>query len=700
MNYFTTLYSVKSVKYLFGLMILAFVSMTAYPQVGLNTTGAPPNADAGLDVDIANKGLLIPRVALTGTSSPSPLSAHVAGMMVFNTATTADVTPGFYFDDGTKWVASIPSGNTAGDMLYWNGNSWAVIPAGQPGQVLQLIGPNTPGWGGAVFATITTTSATNITGISATSGGNITSDGGSPVLSRGVCWNTAGNPTTSNSKTVDGSGTGLFVSSITGLSPVTTYYVRAYATNSSVTTYGNQISFITLPVLPTVSTASITGITPTTATGGGNVTAEGGASVTAKGVCWATTSSPTISGNHTTDGTGPGSFVSSLSGLTGNTTYYVRAYATNSVGTSYGTQVSFATTVAPPTVYTNTASNITPNTATSGGNVTDAGGNNVVVYARGVCYNTSPNPTTANSTVPSGSGTGAFVCNLSGLIGNTTYYVKAYATNSGGTSYGNQDVFITLDTVMPTLLTTAVTNITFNSATSGGNTINDGGAPITAKGVCWDTLTGPTITSNHTTDGTGSNNFISSLSGLLGGKTYYVRAYATTALGTSYGNELSFPTCGTPIYNVGDQVLGGVVFYVDCTGQHGLVAALTDQGTNITWGCSGTVTGATGTAIYSGANNTTLILAACTTPGIAAQLCQAYNGGGYTDWYLPSSGELQQMYNQRGVIPNLTYGVYSYWSSTEGSATLASGFFFYGGYAISAVKSYGTQMVCRAIRAF
>lgn len=700
MNNFTKVFSLKSVRFLFGIVILTFVSITAYPQVGLNTTGAPPNADAGLDIDIANKGLLIPRVALTGTTNAAPMSAHVAGMMVYNTATVADVTPGFYFDDGTKWVASIPSGNAAGDMLYWNGTAWTIIPAGQPGQILQLIGPNIPGWGGAVFSTISTTAATNITGISATSGGTIASDGGDPVLARGVCWNATGNPNTAGSKTIDGSGIGTYVSNITGLSPVTTYYVRAYATNTTTTTYGNQVSFTTLPVLATVTTATITAITPTTATGGGNVTNEGGSPVTAKGICWATTSNPTITGNHTTDGSGTGAFVSSMTGLTGNTTYYVRAYATNGVGTSYGTQVSFATTVAPPTVFTNTASNITFNSATSGGNVTDAGGTGVYVYARGVCYSTSPNPTTANSIVSGGTGTGAFVCNLTGLTGGTTYYVRAYATNSAGTSYGNQDVFATLTPVAPTLLTTAISSITYQSAISGGNTINDGGSAITAKGVCWDTLTGPVVTGSHTTDGTGTNNFISILSGLAGSKTYYVRAYATNAVGTSYGNELSFTTCGTPIHFVGDTLTGGVVFYVDCTGQHGLVAALTDQGTAIQWGCQGTVTGATGTAIYSGAANTAAILAACTTPGIAAQLCASYNGGGMTDWYLPSSGELQEMYNQRAVIPNLTYGVFTYWSSTEGGATVAGGFFFYGGYPLSAMKGYATQMVCRAIRAF
>lgn len=699
MNNFT-LFSLKSVKFLFGLMILLISALTAYSQVGLNTTGAPPNADAGLDIDIANKGLLIPRVALTGTTSPSPMSAHVAGMMVYNTATIADVTPGFYFDDGTKWVTGLPSGNTAGDMLYWNGTTWTLIPAGVPGQILQLIGPNTPGWGGAVFSTITTTPATNITGISATSGGNIASDGGDPILARGVCWNTTGNPSTASSKTIDGSGIGTFVSNITGLSPITTYYVRAYATNTTVTTYGGQISFTTLPVLATVTTDAITAITPTTATGGGNVTNEGGSPVTAKGVCWATTPNPTIAGSLTTDGSGPGVFVSSMTGLTGNTTYYVRAYATNAVGTEYGTQVVFATTISIPTVFTNAASNITFNSATSGGNVTDAGGANVFVFEHGVCYSINPNPTITDPKVSGGPGVGAFVVNLTGLAGGTTYYARAYATNTAGTAYGNQDVFATLTPVLPTLNTTAITSITYQSAVSGGNTINDGGSPITAKGVCWDTLTGPTIAGNFTSEGTGSNNFVSSLTGLLGGKTYYVRAYATNSLGTSYGNELSFPTCGTPIHFVGDTLTGGVVFYVDCTGQHGLVAALTDQGTAIQWGCQGTVTGATGTAIYSGAANTTAILAACTTTGIAAQLCHNYDGGGLTDWYLPSSGELQEMYNQRGVIPNLAGGVMSYWSSTEGGATVAGGFFFYGGYSISAMKGYATQMVCRAIRAF
>lgn len=94
--------------------------------------------------------------------------------------------------------------------------------------------------------TVSTASVTGITALTATGGGNVTNDGGATVTSRGVCWNTTGNPTTANSKTIDGAGTGSFTSQMTGLSPSTTYYVRAYATNSAGTAYGSQQIFTTL----------------------------------------------------------------------------------------------------------------------------------------------------------------------------------------------------------------------------------------------------------------------------------------------------------------------------------------------------------------------------------------------------------------------------------------------------------------------
>ncbi|MCK9414523.1 MAG: right-handed parallel beta-helix repeat-containing protein [Prolixibacteraceae bacterium] len=189
---------------------------------------------------------------------------------------------------------------------------------------------------------IPTLAATNpvtaITQTTATSGGNVT--GGASVTARGVCWSTSPNPTIANSKTTNGTGTGTFTSSITGLTAGTLYYVRAYATNSGGTGYGTQVSFTTTSGLPTLApTNTVTAITQTTATSGGNVT--GGAGITARGVCWSTSPNPTIANPKTINGTGTGIFTSAITGLTTNTLYYVRAYATNSSGTAYGTQVSF-----------------------------------------------------------------------------------------------------------------------------------------------------------------------------------------------------------------------------------------------------------------------------------------------------------------------------------------------------------------------
>ena len=104
-----------------------------------------------------------------------------------------------------------------------------------------------------------------------------------------------------------------------------------------------NITVVNPATAPTVTTTAVSNIDKTTATGGGNVTADGGASVTARGICWSTSQNPTVSGNHTTDGTGTGSFTSAMTGLAANTTYYVRAYATNEAGTAYGEEVSFTT---------------------------------------------------------------------------------------------------------------------------------------------------------------------------------------------------------------------------------------------------------------------------------------------------------------------------------------------------------------------
>jgi uncharacterized protein (TIGR02145 family) len=293
---------------------------------------------------------------------------------------------------------------------------------------------------------VTTAEITYVTLTTATSGGNVVSDGDATVTAHGVCWSTDPNPTTDDAKTDDGAGIGSFASSITGLTPGTTYHVRAYATNYDGTAYGADVSFttVTAPVVPTVTTTAVFPIGTTTAISGGNIPSDGGAAITACGVCWSTSSNPTTSDPKTDDGTGSGSFASSITGLTPETTYHVRAYATNSEGTSYGADVSFNTVVCIK-VITVPISSVTTSSVSSGGNVTSNCG--AAVNTRGICWGTTTNPTIADNFTTDGSGTGSFASSLTGLTKSTIYFLRAYATTDLGTYYGNQFSFVTLSTI-------------------------------------------------------------------------------------------------------------------------------------------------------------------------------------------------------------------------------------------------------------
>jgi uncharacterized protein (TIGR02145 family) len=399
--------------------------------------------------------------------------------------------------------------------------------------------------------TVSTSNVLNITANSATCGGTVSSDGNATVTARGVCWSTSQNPTISNYSTTNGSGTGIFTSTLSGLSANTTYYVRAYATNSQGTSYGSQRMFTTSQNItaPSVTTSNITSITQNSANSGGEVTSTGGGTVSSRGVVWSNSPNPTTASNlgMTTNGSGTGSFTSSLTSLSPNTSYYVRAYATNSAGTSYGAQLTFTTqqNITLPTVTTNNITSITQNSAIGGGDVTSAGGGTVT--ARGIVWSTSQNPTVTSNIglTIDGSGTGTFTSSIVELSPNTTYYVRAYASNSAGTSYGAQLTFTTQQNItFPTVTTNNITSITQNSAIGGGNVTSAGGGTVTARGIVWSTSQNPTVTSNIglTTDGSGTGTFTSSINGLSPGSTYYLRAYATNSGGTAYGVQIIFTT--------------------------------------------------------------------------------------------------------------------------------------------------------------
>ena len=201
------------------------------------------------------------------------------------------------------------------------------------------------------------------------------------------------------------------------------------------------------PVGPVVITAEVTEITVNSAKCGGGISDGGGASVVERGVCWNTSGNPTVLDIRVKDVEGGlGTYISNITGLEHNTTYYVRAYAVNANGVAgYGPEVSFTTLEKLlPTVTTATeVTNITVRSATCGGEVTFNG--NVSVTARGICWSTMPNPTIDDNKRSSGGGVGTYTSNMINLEHNTTYYVRAYATNEVGTAYGEEVSFTTLE---------------------------------------------------------------------------------------------------------------------------------------------------------------------------------------------------------------------------------------------------------------
>lgn len=169
---------------------------------------------------------------------------------------------------------------------------------------------------------------------------------GDGIKQYGHCYGKYPGPSISDNKTGFGAAIGLgeYTSYLAGLETGTKYYVKAYVSCSSSTVYGDEISFsTTAATLPEVTTKEVTDITLTSAVSGGEVLSDGGSPVIARGVCWSLSAGPTVANNLTSNATGIGSFQSNLNGLTEYTTYYVRAYATNGAGTSYGNEFNFTT---------------------------------------------------------------------------------------------------------------------------------------------------------------------------------------------------------------------------------------------------------------------------------------------------------------------------------------------------------------------
>lgn len=259
---------------------------------------------------------------------------------------------------------------------------------------------------------------------------------------------------------------------------------------------------------------------------------------------------------------------------------------------------------------------------------------------------------------------------------------------------------------LPILTTSEVTNVKQYSAKCGGEISSDGGTSVFERGVCWDTISNPTILDDKTSDGEGKGSFSSSLSSLIPNTKYYIRAFAKNSVGVAYGNQIVFTTDTIDPYAVGTNYQGGTIAYIFHLGDagyvsgeiHGLIVAPTDFNSIADWGCVGdSIIMNNSQEIGAGKQNTINIVNNCNSTTSAAYLCENLVVNGYDDWYLPSKNELAQICLNRFKIGNFESNFY-WTSSDDGSLTNAWSQSFGSGSKYFDPKS--NLMYVRAVRNF
>lgn len=230
----------------------------------------------------------------------------------------------------------------------------------------------------------------------------------------------------------------------------------------------------------------------------------------------------------------------SIDSLMPMTQYYYRQVVWNSYKRFEFEPKNFTTKAGLPVVQTLEVNDITRTSVVACGIVLEDGGAEVI--ERGVCWSTESAPLISDNNTSAGYGIGEFSVEVSGLFGGTTYHIRSYAKNREGVSYGNELLFTTDEAILPDVITSEVIEIAWKTAVGGGEVLDDGGASVTERGVCWGTSHNPTTNGNHAQNGTGNGAFSTNISGLRAETTYYVRAYAKNSIGTAYGNELAFTT--------------------------------------------------------------------------------------------------------------------------------------------------------------
>lgn len=605
---------------------------------------------------------------------------------------------------------------------------------------------------GTSLPSLQTVEVSNISGISAIVTVHVISNGGTPVTARGVCWSTSPLPVVTGSHTTEVGDTGVFNTVMTGLDTCTEYYVRAYATNALGTAYGQAIKFnsgytvgfpfaggfvfyndgagrglIASPIAaPGTSSFGCQGQlmgTSTSIYSGENNTALILANCSTNTCAriasdfsyggfddWYLPSKDEISlvygklkaqnlVNYPETNFASSSESDSINAWYQNFSYGpLLPYFKNWSSYSVLPIRSFSTACVPvylPEVSTVQVYQISSHTAKCTGVVIDNGGG--FVTGKGICWSSSPTPTLINSFSTNGTSNEAFTQHITGLHPDSTYYVRAYATNSAGTAYGNILSFKTYSETNR-IYTFNPTGITGARCSTGGHIADDLGDSITSRGICYRTTHDPSLSNLIIYSGSDTGSFTIQMRDLHPHTMYYVRAFGICSGDTIYGNEVFFKTTGQMI--IGDHYQGGIVYYVDQTGEHGLVAAKTDQALNLEWGCFNQYFGANATAIFTGQANTTAIVNGCPTPGIPARVCDTLVLNGYSNWYLPSKDELYFMYANLHLTGLSTFTNGWYGSSSELNGNAFSGYDILGNNAYGVLSKLTTLIHVRAINSF
>lgn len=504
----------------------------------------------------------IPTLTASGASDISRNSAVINGSISGKDLSMVK-SFGFKFGPDEKMSQTIAISGTPGTMKY----EVTGLEAGKAYYYTVFLtnGISTLTGTTKVFTTISVLAATvaNLkvekSGAVFNASAEITDDGGSDIKSVGFCYGLEPEPSTQNAecKTIttktDESGS-FFSAVIEEFEPGKTYYVRAFVdcdlngNGSSTYSYSEQLTFVSDAVAPSVETLTPddSEIMSSYAEIAGKVISDGGDTVTERGFVWSRSENPTlVSGESVKCDGGVGEFSARLEGLTLSTTYYVRAYAQNSVGIAYGNQVSFTTKEGKPSVMLIDVGSITNVSAMVSASVLDAGTADVLEC--GAVWATSSNPTISNDKVSAEEPVvGPFNVTVSkNLEVGVTYYVRAFARNENGVSYSSEEKTFSLRTDVATVSTGTPTNISSESVDISGDILNDFGNQITEKGFVWSDMTSPTLENagdNRRTVGSGTGSFSATIFDLAPATEYRIRAYAISSAGTSYGNEVKFTT--------------------------------------------------------------------------------------------------------------------------------------------------------------